>query len=265
MRLWRKGRSLAPERRQPSRIEAWSPESQIDGVAGAEDGPDAADVGLVARGEDDRVVGLHPLGELPLELDVQRRGAVEQPRAGHAGPVGLQRLPRGVLDPLVGRQPQIVVGAEHHRLPPLHLHHRPRLRGQHPEVGQQIVLPRHLKLLRTIVIARLVEDVDGRAGGLGHGGSVAPGAVAGRPEGLPGAGQGVRAPAGPETAATKEAGRAETPGSGPPCRIRPHPYAATGSSRTQWITGHRARLGRYSGTREHSGLLGPPTRPIRSP
>ena len=28
-RLWRKGRSLAPERRQPSRIEAWSPESQI--------------------------------------------------------------------------------------------------------------------------------------------------------------------------------------------------------------------------------------------
>ena len=29
MRLWRKGRSLAPERRQPSRIEAWSPESQI--------------------------------------------------------------------------------------------------------------------------------------------------------------------------------------------------------------------------------------------
>ena len=29
IRLWRKGRSLAPESRQPSRIEAWSPESQI--------------------------------------------------------------------------------------------------------------------------------------------------------------------------------------------------------------------------------------------
>ena len=29
MRLWRKGRSLAPESMQPSRIEAWSPESQI--------------------------------------------------------------------------------------------------------------------------------------------------------------------------------------------------------------------------------------------
>ena len=29
MRLWRKGRSRAPESLQPSRIEAWSPESQI--------------------------------------------------------------------------------------------------------------------------------------------------------------------------------------------------------------------------------------------
>ena len=29
MRLWRNGRSFAPERRQPSRIEAWSAESQM--------------------------------------------------------------------------------------------------------------------------------------------------------------------------------------------------------------------------------------------
>ena len=34
MRLWRKGRSLAPEMRTPSRIEAWSPVSQITVSAG---------------------------------------------------------------------------------------------------------------------------------------------------------------------------------------------------------------------------------------
>ena len=40
------------------------------GVTGAEDGSDAAEVRLVAGGEDDRVLGFHPLGELALELDV---------------------------------------------------------------------------------------------------------------------------------------------------------------------------------------------------
>ena len=72
MRLWRKGRSLAPESRQPSRIEAWSPESQITVSPGSRIVADRAQVRLVAGREDDRVLGPHPLGELALELDVQR-------------------------------------------------------------------------------------------------------------------------------------------------------------------------------------------------
>ena len=45
------------------------------------------------------------------------------------------------------------------RLAPLHLDHRTRLRGEHPEVGEHVGLPRCLELLASIVIAGLVEDV----------------------------------------------------------------------------------------------------------
>ena len=58
-----------------------------DGVAGPEQRAERADVRLVAGGEDDRVLGAHPLGELALELEVQRRRAVEQARAGQPGAV----------------------------------------------------------------------------------------------------------------------------------------------------------------------------------
>ena len=58
-RLWRKGRSLARERMQPSRIEAWSPESATTVSPGSSSVPSAAEVGLVAGGEDDRVLGAH--------------------------------------------------------------------------------------------------------------------------------------------------------------------------------------------------------------
>jgi hypothetical protein len=40
-------------------------------VAGPSSVPERADVGLVARGEDDRLLGAHPVGELGLELEVQ--------------------------------------------------------------------------------------------------------------------------------------------------------------------------------------------------
>ena len=128
-------------------------------VAGPQDGADAADVRLVAGGEDEGALGPHPFGELPLELDVQGDRAVQQPRAGQRGPVGLERVPRGALDPLVAGQPQVVVGAEHDRLATLHLDHRAGLRGEQPEVGQHVALARQLELLAPIVVARLREDV----------------------------------------------------------------------------------------------------------
>jgi hypothetical protein len=93
-------------------------------VARPEDRPDRARVGLMARGEDDHVLGAHPLGELALEVQVERGGAVEQARSGEPGPVCLQRLAGALLDAVVGGEPQIVVGPEHDRLAPLHLHDR---------------------------------------------------------------------------------------------------------------------------------------------
>ena len=141
-------------------------------VAGLEDRADAADVRLVAGRVDDRLLGPHPLGQLALELDVQRRRPVQQPRPGDAGSVALQRVAGGLLDPLVAGQPEVVVGAEHDRLPPLHLDHRPCLRGEEAEVGEEVVLARLLELLEPVVGAGLLEDVDGGpaagAGAIGH-------------------------------------------------------------------------------------------------
>ena len=65
-----------------------------DGVARAEDRAEHAEVRLVAGGEDDRVLGAHPLGDLALELEVQRDRPVEQARAGQAGAVA-SRARRG--------------------------------------------------------------------------------------------------------------------------------------------------------------------------
>ena len=137
-------------------------------VAGLEDRPDRAQVRLVAGGEDDRVLGPHPLGELALELDVQRRRAVQKPRARDAGAVGLQGVAGRLLDPLVAGQAEVVVGAEHDRLAPLHLDHRAGLRGEQAEVGEEVVLLGRFQLLEAVVGARLLEDVDGGLGGLAH-------------------------------------------------------------------------------------------------
>ena len=89
-RLWRKGRILARESRHA--VEDRGVVARVDDhrVAGAEQRAERADVGLVAGGEHDRVLGVHPLGELALELQVQGRGAVEQARAGQAGAVAVR-------------------------------------------------------------------------------------------------------------------------------------------------------------------------------
>ena len=52
------------------------------GVGGAQDRRQAAEVGLVAGREDQRVLGAHPVRDLLLELAVQRDRAVHQARAG---------------------------------------------------------------------------------------------------------------------------------------------------------------------------------------
>ena len=125
------------------------------------------DVGLVAGGEDERRLGAHPVGELLLELDVERDRAVEQAGAGERRAVGVEGIPGRPLDPLVAGQAEVVVGAEHDRLPALHLDDRPGLRGEHAEVGQHVALTGELELLGAIVVASLGEDVGLDPGGTG--------------------------------------------------------------------------------------------------
>jgi hypothetical protein len=141
---------FAFDSRQPSRIEAWSPEQRAD----------RRQIGLMAGREDERRFGVEPLGELLLERHVQIDGAVQEARAGQAGPVFEQRRLGRLLDALIARQPQIVVGPEHDPGLALHLDDRERRALQHAEVGKRVDRARHLELLEPLVLSRLGEDVD---------------------------------------------------------------------------------------------------------
>ena len=58
-----------------------------DGVARRQQRAERREVRLRAGREDERLLGAHPVGDLLLELEVQRDRAVEQARAGQAGAV----------------------------------------------------------------------------------------------------------------------------------------------------------------------------------
>jgi hypothetical protein len=117
-----------------SRIEAWSPESQM----------------TVSPGP-------HPVGELALELEVKRERPVEEARARQAGAEALERVPRGVLHARVAGEPEVVVRAEHDALVALHLDHRAGRSLEHPEVGHEVMVASSLELLQPLVLASLLE------------------------------------------------------------------------------------------------------------
>ncbi len=131
------------------------------GVLCVEQRSERADVCLVAGGEDDRVVGLHPFGELALELEVQWRGAVQQARACKSCAVAGERVARALHHPLVAGQAQVVVGGEHDAWGALHLHDRHRRRLDRAEVGHQVGLAGGLQKLFALVAADLREHVCG--------------------------------------------------------------------------------------------------------
>jgi hypothetical protein len=128
-----------------------------DGVAGAEQRSDRAGVGQVAGGEDERVLGAHEVGELVLELEVERERSVEEARPGEPGAKFLQRFARGGLHARVAREPEVVVRPQHDAPVSLHLDHRSRGALEHPEVRHQIVVAGSLELLEPLVAACLLE------------------------------------------------------------------------------------------------------------
>ena len=127
------------------------------GVCRLEQRADAAGVGQVAGGEDERLLGAHPVRQLALQLQVQRQRAVEEAGAGEAGAEALQRVARGLLHARVAGQPEVVVRAQHDALAAFHLHHRAGRALEHAEVGHEVVLARRAELLEPLVAAGLVE------------------------------------------------------------------------------------------------------------
>jgi hypothetical protein len=132
-----------------------------DGVAGGEEGGDAAHVGEVAGGEDEGVLGAHPLRELALELEVEGDRAVQEARAGEAGAVLLEGAAGRLHHPRVLGQAEVVVRAEHQALAALHPHHRAGGALERPVVGEEVLLARQPQLLEALVRAGLLEEVYG--------------------------------------------------------------------------------------------------------
>ena len=144
------------------------------GVGGSEDRAQHAEVGLMAGGEHERVLGVHPLRDLSLELQMQRDRPVQQARAGQSGAIAVQGVLGSLHHPLIAGQPEVVVGAEHDPLGALHLDDRHRGRGQDMEVGQHVGLAGGAQDLFALVAVDLGEEVGGGrrgrvAGGCGGG------------------------------------------------------------------------------------------------
>src|SRR5947207_2198169 len=92
---------------------------------------------------------------------MQRDRPVEQARAGQARSEPVQRVLGAGKHPLVGRQPEVVVGAEHDPFGPLHLDHGHRGRAQQMEVRQDARLASGREHRPALVYADLGEDVGG--------------------------------------------------------------------------------------------------------
>ena len=86
-----------------------------DDVVDAAQAADDRQVGLVAGAENQGVPLAEPVGELALEILVQRQGAVGGSRTGGAGAVLQKGVARGRHHRRLERQAQVVVGAEHQR------------------------------------------------------------------------------------------------------------------------------------------------------
>ena len=106
---------------------------------------DDAHVGLEARAEGDHAGLAQEFRQRVLQLQMHFQRAVEEPGAGAAGAVLLQRLDAGLHHHRIGSQAQIVVGAQHDAALALHhdLHVLPGLEGV--EIG---VYPLLLQLTR---------------------------------------------------------------------------------------------------------------------
>ena len=139
-RLWRKGRSLARESRQPSRIEAWSAESTITVSPGPSSVPSVPTLAwwpvlnTIASS-----VSIHSA----ISLSSSRCSGIvpfSSREPVRPGAVAVQGVLGAAHHPLVAGQAEVVVRAEHDALGPLHLDDRHRRRVEHVEVGQHVGL-----------------------------------------------------------------------------------------------------------------------------
>jgi hypothetical protein len=85
-----------------------------DIIVFAQDRRDGAHVGLVAGGKYQRSFLAHIRGQAAVQLQMQFQRAVQEARPGHAGAISLHSVDRCLAHARIGRQPQIIVGADHH-------------------------------------------------------------------------------------------------------------------------------------------------------
>ena len=147
---------------QPSRIEAWSPESTITVSPGPRIVPSVP-----------RFAWWPVVKTIASSVPIQSASSLSSSTCRsivpfskrepvRPGAVAVERVCARLRDALVAGQPEIVVGAEHDPRLALHLDDRQGRAFQHVEVGQRAEFPRCSQLLQPLVLARLREDISGR-------------------------------------------------------------------------------------------------------
>ena len=139
-------------------IEAWLSLSEKMCSFLPDQGRDGAEVGLVARGEAQRLLLAHESGKPLLQLLVQGEGPVQEPGARAARPPFPRRLDGGFLDPGVPGQAEVVVGAGHDELLALHDHLRAPAFLDGLEIGVDALF---LGILRIFPRCAFVKNVHG--------------------------------------------------------------------------------------------------------
>jgi hypothetical protein len=134
-------------------------------VAAVEDRAQRAEVRLVPGREHECRLGIHPVGQLGLQLEMQTDRPVEEARPGEPGAVAVHGVDCALSHALVAGETEVVVGAEHDPRGALHLHDRKCRTFQLTEVGDDVQLAREFQLREPLVVMDLGEDVGHRGSG----------------------------------------------------------------------------------------------------
>ena len=106
-------------------------------VAGASQRRDRAEIGLIPGGKNQRSFAALKTRQVALQISIKLQVAADQPRPGRAAAIVFHRLKRGLLQPLIGSQSEVVIGTEQQDLSAIPANFRSGLAFQLAQLSSQ--------------------------------------------------------------------------------------------------------------------------------